>query len=330
MTAVCNLAIETSGRIGSVALGRDNVLLASAAMPEQERHRVDLMPTIDRLCAAHGVGPRQIGEVYLSAGPGSFTGLRIGLATAKMLAQVLGAKIVAVPTVEVIACNVDPDVLPPPWHRPSGRSENTHRAEARCHESPPPPELPRVAAGAKRSEGAAGAKRYDDVTGVKQSEGAAWTLMVCLNLKRDTVYAGRFVWDRDRWSLMEEPRLWTAGELLALAAPTLIVGDPLPEAVMAGANTARMPSPGGAPGRIAATLSQVVPTMSGREREFTPGLTILPLQLAQPQSEAVWRLGQAMAQRGEFVDPLALTPIYARQPEAVELWERKLATDGHR
>ncbi len=99
------MAIETTSPRGSVTLGRGDEPLASADLPPQSRHRVELMPTIDRVFKQFGVQPRELAEVYLSIGPGSFTGLRIAVATAKLLAQVLGVKLVAVPTLDVVAQN---------------------------------------------------------------------------------------------------------------------------------------------------------------------------------------------------------------------------------
>jgi tRNA threonylcarbamoyladenosine biosynthesis protein TsaB len=98
-----NLAIETSSRVSSVVLGRDDVILAEVVMPPQRRHTVDLMPTIDTLCRHHAVHRGDIGQVYVSVGPGSFTGLRIAVASVKMLAMTLDVRIVAVPTIEVVA-----------------------------------------------------------------------------------------------------------------------------------------------------------------------------------------------------------------------------------
>jgi len=98
-----SLAIETSSRISSVALSRDDVMLAEIRMPPQRRHTVDLLPTIDALCRDHTVQRSDIGQVYVSVGPGSFTGLRIAVASVKMLAMTMDVQIVAVPTIEVIA-----------------------------------------------------------------------------------------------------------------------------------------------------------------------------------------------------------------------------------
>lgn len=99
------VAIETSGRHGSVAVGRGPDLLASRELPASMRHAIELMPAIRELTAAQGWTPDQIDHVYLSLGPGSFTGLRIAVAIARALAQAAGCKLVGVPSLDVIAQN---------------------------------------------------------------------------------------------------------------------------------------------------------------------------------------------------------------------------------
>jgi len=112
-----NLAIETSGPIGSCSLAYGDELVASLDLSKtnttiqpsgqrsDRRNQLDLMVAIDRITQAHRVDRSELAEVYVSIGPGSFTGLRIAVATAQALAQVLGVKLVAVPTAEVIALN---------------------------------------------------------------------------------------------------------------------------------------------------------------------------------------------------------------------------------
>jgi len=98
-----SLAIETSGPNGSVALGCGDELLVYVELPAPKRHRVELMPAIDRLCREHGATPDELGQVFVSIGPGSFTGLRIAVTTAKMLAMTQGTAVIAIPTADVIA-----------------------------------------------------------------------------------------------------------------------------------------------------------------------------------------------------------------------------------
>ncbi len=100
-----SLAIETSGREGSIAIGRGDKLLLARDIAQQQRHNVELMPRVDEACREQGIARGELGEVYVSIGPGSFTGLRVAVATAKMMALALEVKLVAVPTVDAVARN---------------------------------------------------------------------------------------------------------------------------------------------------------------------------------------------------------------------------------
>ncbi|MCG3131064.1 MAG: tRNA threonylcarbamoyladenosine biosynthesis protein TsaB [Phycisphaerae bacterium] len=99
------LAIETSGRHGSVAVGREGRVLASKSFVATLNHATQLVPAIDETVRAAGAAPDALRFVYVSGGPGSFTGLRVGVTTARMLAMAVGAKLVRVPTFEGIARN---------------------------------------------------------------------------------------------------------------------------------------------------------------------------------------------------------------------------------
>ncbi len=103
------LAIETSGRQGSVALTAGSAVLAEESFSHGLKHAAGLLPLIDRMTRNAGLTPPSLGHLYVSHGPGSFTGLRIGITLAKTLAFVTGAKIVAVPTLRVLAMNAPAD-----------------------------------------------------------------------------------------------------------------------------------------------------------------------------------------------------------------------------
>ncbi|MHC4461555.1 MAG: tRNA (adenosine(37)-N6)-threonylcarbamoyltransferase complex dimerization subunit type 1 TsaB [Planctomycetota bacterium] len=100
------LAIETSSRIGSVAIALGERILAESAFSGPMRHSAELFPAtrslLDRFCRK----PQEIEHIYISVGPGSFTGLRIAVTTAKAMNLANAAKIVAVDTLDVIAANV--------------------------------------------------------------------------------------------------------------------------------------------------------------------------------------------------------------------------------
>ncbi len=99
------LAFETSSAIGSVAIGHGIEVLESRTLSRPKAHAIEFLPTIKALCEAHQVEPFQIERLYVSSGPGSFTGLRISVTAARMLAFGVRTKLVAVPTLEVIAQN---------------------------------------------------------------------------------------------------------------------------------------------------------------------------------------------------------------------------------
>ena len=99
------LAIETSGRIGSVALIDEDGAIEEREFQHGLQHAAMLIPLIDELCQKRGWKPADMEEVYVSVGPGSFTGLRIGITLAKTLAFATGAKLVAVPSMRVLVEN---------------------------------------------------------------------------------------------------------------------------------------------------------------------------------------------------------------------------------
>ncbi|HEY1923239.1 MAG TPA: tRNA (adenosine(37)-N6)-threonylcarbamoyltransferase complex dimerization subunit type 1 TsaB [Tepidisphaeraceae bacterium] len=103
------LAIETSGSIGSVALAQDGKTLLEDTFPHGLQHAARIIPSIDGLCKKLNWTSNDLNEIYVSAGPGSFTGLRIGITLAKTLAMVTGAPLVAVPSVRVITENAPPE-----------------------------------------------------------------------------------------------------------------------------------------------------------------------------------------------------------------------------
>jgi tRNA threonylcarbamoyladenosine biosynthesis protein TsaB len=103
------LAIETSGRVGSVAAVRDGQVLQEISFPHGLRHAAGIVRLLDELCIAQGWRPRELSELYISIGPGSFTGLRIAVTLAKSMALAVGLKVVAVPSVRVLAMNAPPE-----------------------------------------------------------------------------------------------------------------------------------------------------------------------------------------------------------------------------
>ncbi len=99
------VAIETSARLGSVACGEDSEVLIEKEFIGEQRHTDQLLPTLAEVCSEAGWSPQSIDQVYVSAGPGSFTGMRVGITAAKALGLALDVKIVAVPSTDVMVLN---------------------------------------------------------------------------------------------------------------------------------------------------------------------------------------------------------------------------------
>jgi tRNA threonylcarbamoyl adenosine modification protein YeaZ len=92
------LAIDTATSQTVVAIERGDGSQAVASWPSGQRHGEELLAGLDRLLAAEAIGLASIQAIVVGTGPGGFTGLRVGLATAKGLAHALAIPIVGVPT----------------------------------------------------------------------------------------------------------------------------------------------------------------------------------------------------------------------------------------
>jgi len=100
------IGIETSGVIGSIALLRNGAEPDERLFGEGLQHARDLVPDLQALLDAHGLGPSDIELYGVGRGPGSYTGLRVGVATARVLAYSSGRPLVGVPTTEALVQNV--------------------------------------------------------------------------------------------------------------------------------------------------------------------------------------------------------------------------------
>ncbi len=101
------LAIETSQRQGGVAVQGSSGDIRTESLQPGGRHSDDLIPAIDRLMASAGRTFEDVAAVAVSIGPGGFTGLRIGITAARMIAEVRGVGVIPVPTAVVVADRID-------------------------------------------------------------------------------------------------------------------------------------------------------------------------------------------------------------------------------
>ncbi len=100
------LGIETSTKTGSVAVMSEKGVIAQYSLNIEVTHSERLMSTADRVLKDTGLTMQQFDGFAVAIGPGSFTGLRIGLATVKGLALATGKPIAAVPTLQALARNI--------------------------------------------------------------------------------------------------------------------------------------------------------------------------------------------------------------------------------
>ncbi len=105
MGGVNILAIDTSTDYLSLAILKDGTLAAKFHKKADRRHSILLVPTLNKLLKKTALKIKNIDCFAISVGPGSFTGLRIGVTVVKGLAYALKKRIVAVPTLDVIADN---------------------------------------------------------------------------------------------------------------------------------------------------------------------------------------------------------------------------------
>jgi tRNA threonylcarbamoyladenosine biosynthesis protein TsaB len=109
------LALDSSTRAGSIALARDGVLLEAQVGDPSRRHAERLPNDLIALLAAHGATLPDVDLLAVAAGPGGFTGLRVGLATIQGLALVLERPVFVAGTLELLALAAADEVSGTPW-----------------------------------------------------------------------------------------------------------------------------------------------------------------------------------------------------------------------
>ncbi len=99
------LALDSSGLVASVAVLEDEILIAEYTINYKKTHSQTLLPMLDQIKKEVDLNLETVDYIAVAGGPGSFTGLRIGSATAKGLGLALEKDIISVPTVDALAYN---------------------------------------------------------------------------------------------------------------------------------------------------------------------------------------------------------------------------------
>ena len=97
------LGIDSSGLVASAAIVVDDTLVAEFTINNKQTHSQTLLPMIEKVVEMSGVALEELDGIAVAAGPGSFTGLRIGASTAKGMALALKKPVISVPTLEGMA-----------------------------------------------------------------------------------------------------------------------------------------------------------------------------------------------------------------------------------
>jgi tRNA threonylcarbamoyladenosine biosynthesis protein TsaB len=223
-TEPLTLAAETSGRQGSVVLAQGSEILGQVEFSGPMRHSAEIFPAITALLEKAGKKAIDVGQVFISVGPGSFTGLRIAVTIAKTYALANKAKIVAVDTLDCIA-------------------ENVHSQDI-----------------------------------------SEQRLAVILDAKRGQFFIAVYENTPAGWEKISLDSLMTADEFLGRFTdkPIALIGEGL---------------------------------VFYKNKFANPSVSILDEKYWNPSASNVYRLGLQKAQRGEFADPLTLTPNYIRGPD---------------
>lgn len=100
------MALDSSGLVASVAVASEEAILAEYTVNYKKTHSQTLLPMLDEIVRMLELDLNSIDAIAVTAGPGSFTGLRIGSATAKGLGLALNKPIIPVPTVDCLAYNL--------------------------------------------------------------------------------------------------------------------------------------------------------------------------------------------------------------------------------
>ena len=100
------LALDSSGLVATVAVVEDEQTIAEYTVNYKKTHSQTLLPMLDEIVKMTELDLNTIDAIATSGGPGSFTGLRIGAATAKGLGMALGKPLIHIPTVDALAYNL--------------------------------------------------------------------------------------------------------------------------------------------------------------------------------------------------------------------------------
>lgn len=298
------LAIESATKILSVALVCDNKIIATRTSDNKKTHSETLLPMMEEMLDSCGAKLSEVDAIAVSNGPGSFTGLRIGVTTAKGLGLALDKPLIPVPTLEAMAYNFV-------------RADAAEKLICQANETDNPcgAAVPNFAAEGALIVPMIDARRNQVFTGVYRFEKPE-TLASGAADKNGAKALASGVAGRELKTIMAEAALDVrelVDDLAGLGARKIIfLGD--------GALLHR--------GVLEEALGSVQETGGGaRETSSVQMAARLELifatgELAHPRATSVALLAGVMAERGEAVSADLVTPTYLRQSQAEREYTR--------
>jgi tRNA threonylcarbamoyladenosine biosynthesis protein TsaB len=287
------LAIETTDKTGSVAAMADDNLLADLMLDRTQRSAQSLAPAISRLLKQVGWLPSDVQLVGVSIGPGSFTGLRVGVTAAKVFAYAVGAEVLGVNTLEAVAANAQGGTAGDDPMDSIEIAGSQRLAEcAKPGDSPP---------------GAVGSRLF--LNAIEHPARRIHSLSVVIDAQRGEVVVQSFVRQADGWfepagaeELLDADvwldRLKTVGSDPPSANPQSLIPDP---SVVTGPGLVRL-------------LDRLPPGVAALEEAYW-----------HPRAAAVGRIAARYYAQGRRDDLWKLVPHYYRRSAAEEKWDARMA-----
>jgi tRNA threonylcarbamoyl adenosine modification protein YeaZ len=297
------LGIETSGRAGTIALVEGGAVVAERSLTASgRRHARTLVPELGELLRNTGHTPTEVDVVAVSIGPGSFTGLRVGVVCAKTFAYATGCRIIGIDTFLAVATgmsaprspNEGADAQQSPMTNPqSPMTDSVERSGLRVERpensphstlNPPPSTIDKdVSLGIENLPLVIAPPSSPLPLGPTR----VWVIDDAL---RGDLFAGEYAWNRDEsaWTCLREPALTPLVEWREQVTEEAVVTGP--------------------------GVDKLLDQLSG--------LRLAGPEVRAPRAACVALLGERLAAQGRFDDPWTLEPRYIRRSAAEEKLER--------
>jgi len=285
------LALESSSRIGAVAIALGEKLLAETTFSSPMRHSAEIFPAISGLLERFGKRPQEIEHIYISVGPGSFTGIRIAVTMAKTMHLANAAKIVAVDSLDVITANVI-NITPDSYE---SRVTN-HEPRITSHE-------PRATNHEIRDT------RYEKVAAILDAKRNQFFIAVYEKRPKEHKYISAQDDDRKHAARDTQYAILTTSHRSLSPVPYPLTKI-LPDSLMTSDEFLEKFAD---PHQPVWLLGDGLLYHRGKFK--TDGVRFLDEKYWSPRAEKVHSLGWQMALSGQFADPLTLTPNYLLRPD---------------